>query len=68
MPDARFEEFERDFPSICFALATGVGKTRLMGAFISYLYMIGKSRNFFVLGSEPDHLREVAGRLSADQP
>jgi len=49
MPDARFEEFERNFPSICFALATGVGKTRLMGAFISYLYMIGKSRNFFVL-------------------
>ena len=49
MPDARFEEFERGFPSVCFALATGVGKTRLMGAFISYLYMIGKSRNFFVL-------------------
>ena len=47
--DATFEDFERDFPSICFALATGVGKTRLMGAFISYLYMIGKSRNFFVL-------------------
>ncbi|NYS26583.1 DEAD/DEAH box helicase family protein [Rhodobacteraceae bacterium 2376] len=49
LPDASFEEFERDFPSVCFALATGVGKTRLMGAFISYLYMIGKSRNFFVL-------------------
>ncbi len=47
--DASFEDFERDFPSVCFALATGVGKTRLMGAFISYLYMIGKSRNFFVL-------------------
>ena len=29
--------FEREFPSLCFALATGVGKTRLMGAFISYL-------------------------------
>ncbi len=49
MPDSTFEDFERDFPSVCFALATGVGKTRLMGAFISYLYMIGKSRNFFVL-------------------
>lgn len=49
LADATFEEFERDFPSVCFALATGVGKTRLMGAFISYLYMIGKSRNFFVL-------------------
>ncbi len=49
LADADFEEFERGFPSVCFALATGVGKTRLMGAFISYLYMIGKSRNFFVL-------------------
>jgi type III restriction enzyme len=27
-----FKEFERSFPSLCFALATGVGKTRLMGA------------------------------------
>jgi len=26
-------DFERDFPSLCFALATGVGKTRLMGGF-----------------------------------
>ena len=41
--------FERDFPSICFALATGVGKTRLMGAFISYLYLTSRSRHFFVL-------------------
>jgi type III restriction enzyme len=49
LADADFEEFERGFPSVCFALATGVGKTRLMGAFISYLSMIGKSRNFFVL-------------------
>lgn len=49
LDDATFEDFERDFPSICFALATGVGKTRLMGAFISYLFMIGKSRNFFIL-------------------
>ena len=43
------KEFERDFPSLCFALATGVGKTRLMGAFITYLFLIGRSRNFFVL-------------------
>lgn len=26
-------DFERDFMSLTFALATGVGKTRLMGAF-----------------------------------
>jgi len=42
-------DFERDFPSVCFALATGVGKTRLMGAFISYLYMAHGINNFFVL-------------------
>lgn len=43
------EDFEREFPSICFALATGVGKTRLMGAFISYLYMAKGIKNYFVL-------------------
>jgi type III restriction enzyme len=42
-------EFERDFPSLCFALATGVGKTRLMGAFISYLHLAHGINNFFVL-------------------
>ena len=42
-------DFEREFPSLCFALATGVGKTRLMGAFIAYLYRVEHIRNFFVL-------------------
>lgn len=31
-------DFEREFISLTFALATGVGKTRLMGALIAYLY------------------------------
>lgn len=43
------EDFEREFPSLCFALATGVGKTRLMGAFISYLKMAKGIKHFFVL-------------------
>ncbi|MBT7055607.1 MAG: DEAD/DEAH box helicase family protein [Lentisphaerae bacterium] len=42
-------DFERDFISMCFALATGVGKTRLMGAFVAYLYLEKGIRNFFVL-------------------
>src|SRR5207302_1331198 len=42
-------DFEREFPSLCFALATGVGKTRLMGAFISYLHLAHRINNFFVL-------------------
>jgi type III restriction enzyme len=43
------ESFERDFPSLAFALATGVGKTRLMGAFVAFLFLTGRSKNFFVL-------------------
>lgn len=43
------KDFERTFPSLCFALATGVGKTRLMGAMIAWLYITGRSRHFFVL-------------------
>ena len=43
------KNFERDFPSFCFSLATGVGKTRLMGAFIIYLYLVHNIKNFFVL-------------------
>ena len=42
-------DFEREFPSLCFALATGVGKTRLMGAFIGYLHLAHGINNFFVL-------------------
>ena len=42
--DAKF-----DFPSFCFAMATGIGKTRLMGASIYYLYKTKGYRHFFIL-------------------
>jgi type III restriction enzyme len=42
-------DFEREFPSLAFSIATGVGKTRLMGACIAYLYLAKGIRNFFVL-------------------
>ncbi len=41
--------FERTFPSLTFAIATGIGKTRLMGAMIAYLYLAKGVRNFFIL-------------------
>lgn len=43
------KEFERDFPCLCFSLATGVGKTRLMGAFIAYLHKVKGIKNFLIL-------------------
>lgn len=42
-------KFDTAFPSFCFALATGVGKTRLMGGCMYYLWKTKGYRNFFIL-------------------
>jgi type III restriction enzyme len=62
------EDFEREFPSLCFALATGVGKTRLMGAFITYLYVTGKSRHFFVLAPNTTIYEKLISDFSPESP
>src|SRR5271156_5176342 len=62
------EDFERDFPSLCFALATGVGKTRLMGAFITYLYLTGRSNNFFVLAPNTTIYQKLVADLTPGTP
>ena len=50
IPETReFEEFERQFPAYTFALATGVGKTRLMGAFVTYLYLVYNIQHFLIV-------------------
>ena len=41
--------FEREFPSVCFALATGVGKTRLMARSSATCTWRTASTIFFVL-------------------
>jgi type III restriction enzyme len=61
-------DFEREFPSLCFALATGVAKTRLMGAFIAYLYLTGKSRHFFVLAPNTTIYEKLIGDFSPESP
>ena len=38
-----------NFPSFCYAMATGIGKTRLMGACIYYLYKTKGYKHFFIL-------------------
>lgn len=44
-----FTEFDREFPSIAYSIATGVGKTRLMAAFLVYLVKERGIKNFFIL-------------------
>lgn len=62
------QDFERDFPSMCFALATGVGKTRLMGAFISYLYQAHGIKHFFVLAPNLTIYDKLIGDFTANTP
>ena len=45
----QFQAFERTFPAYTFALATGVGKTRLMGAFVAYLHLVYGIQNFMLV-------------------
>ena len=61
-------DFERDFPSLCFALATGVGKTRLMGAFITYLKLAHEINNFFVLAPNLTIYNKLIADFTANTP
>lgn len=65
---ATLQDFERDFPSLCFALATGVGKTRLMGAFISYLYAAHGIKHFFVLAPNLTIYDKLIGDFTPNTP
>jgi len=61
-------DFEREFPSLCFALATGVGKTRLMGAFVSYLHLAHGINNFFVLAPNLTIYNKLIADFTANTP
>jgi restriction endonuclease len=41
--------FDTEFPSFCFDMATGIGKTRLLAGCITYLARKGVSRHFFIV-------------------
>jgi len=65
-----FEEFERSFPSVCFSIATGIGKTRLMGAFVTYLVKEKGIKNFFILSPNItiyDKLKDDFGNKGAEK-
>lgn len=67
-----------DFPSFCYAMATGIGKTRLMGACIYYLYKTKGYKHFFILApgstiydklrkeSNPNHPKYIFKGLEAE--
>ena len=62
------EDFERMFPNLCFSLATGVGKTRLMGAFIAYLHLEYGIRHFFVLAPNLTIYKKLVADFTPNNP
>lgn len=60
--------FEREFPSVCFALATGVGKTRLMAAIMAYLHRVKKVNNFFVVAPNRTIYEKLKRDFSQNYP
>jgi type III restriction enzyme len=62
------KDFERDFPSLCFAIVTGVDKTRLMGAFIACLHLNKGINNFFVLAPNLTIYKKLIGDFTPNTP
>lgn len=60
--------FDTGFPSFCFAIATGCGKTRLMGACIAYLYQTRGYRNFFILTPGDTIYRKTIANFTPHHP
>ena len=65
--DSLKELFIKDFPDwhydndcleFTFHLATGVGKTRLIGAVMAYLFLAKESRNFLIVSPRTEILRK----------
>lgn len=63
-----FKEYEHDFMSLTFALATGVGKTKLMGAFMTYLYTNKGVKNFFVVAPNLTIYEKLKNDLGNSSP
>ncbi|MBQ8749078.1 MAG: DEAD/DEAH box helicase family protein [Clostridia bacterium] len=63
-----FSDFEHSFMSMTFALATGVGKTKLMGAFITYLYTQKGIKNFFVVAPNLTIYKKLKNDLGNPSP
>lgn len=50
--------FEHEAPEITFHLATSVGKARLIGAIMAYLFLARESRNFVIVSPRSEIIRK----------
>ena len=59
-------DFPHSAPEFTFHLATGVGKTRLIGALIAYMYLSGDSKNFMIVSPRSEIVRKFLSVCSPD--
>lgn len=50
--------FDHESPEFTFHLATGVGKTRLIGAVMAYLFLANESQNFIIVSPRSEIIRK----------
>lgn len=50
--------FDHNAPEFTFHLATGVGKTRLIGAVMAYMFLAKESRNFVIVSPRSEIIRK----------
>jgi restriction endonuclease len=60
--------FDSEFPSFCFDMATGVGKTKLLAGCVVYLARQGLSRNFFVIAPGETIYSKLIRELTPGEP
>ena len=60
--------FEGPCPEITFHLATGVGKTRLIGAVMAYLYLAQESEHFVVITPRSEIIRKFIRECQPSDP
>ena len=58
--------FESDLTEFTFHIATGVGKTRLIGAVIAYLFNSKQSSNFMIISPRSEIIRKFHSVCSPD--
>ncbi len=61
-------DYTGGFPSMTCALATGVGKTRLMGGLMAYLHNANEAHNFLLLAPRRAILRKLIDECSPRHP
>jgi len=60
--------WDAGYPEMTCALATGVGKTRLMGTFMTYLFKAGESKHFLLLAPRTTIVDKLVRECHPDNP